>query len=64
MPHTLIAVSLRVCLLQTNQDSGTSAFPFWEMANDNGLSSNEDSYCLAKEGEVYVVCLKNGGETD
>jgi hypothetical protein len=41
-----------------------SAIPFWEMANDNGLSSNEDSYCFAKEGEVYVVYLKNGGETE
>ena len=38
--------------------------PFWEMVNDNALSSNDDSYCFAKVGEVYVVYLKNGGETE
>jgi len=38
--------------------------PFWEMTNDNALSSNADSYCFAKPGEVYVVYLKNGGETE
>ncbi len=37
--------------------------PFWEMANDNALSSHDDSYCFANPGEVYVLYLKNGGET-
>lgn len=38
--------------------------PFWEMSNDNTLSSNDESYCFAKTGEVYVVYLKSGGETE
>jgi hypothetical protein len=35
--------------------------PFWEMANKDNLIGNEDNnkekFCLAKEGEVYVVYL-------
>lgn len=38
--------------------------PFWEMTNDNTLSSLEQSYCFAKPGEVYVVYLKEGRTTD
>ena len=38
--------------------------PFWEMTNDNALTSQEDSYCFAKKGEVYLVYLKNGGATE
>ncbi|MBM1105870.1 DUF5060 domain-containing protein [Aurantibacter crassamenti] len=37
--------------------------PFWEMSNTNDLSSQDDSYCFAKEGEIYLVYLKNGGDT-
>ncbi|MEQ8554864.1 MAG: DUF5060 domain-containing protein [Cyclobacteriaceae bacterium] len=37
--------------------------PYWEMVNADALSSKEDSYCFAKEAEVYLVYLKNGGET-
>ena len=39
----------------------TNNIPFWEMVNSNKLISNpEDShekYCLAKEGELYLVYL-------
>ena len=38
--------------------------PFWEMHNDNGLTSSQDDYCFAKPGEVYVVYLKGGGTTE
>lgn len=37
--------------------------PFWQMVNDNALSSAEDTYCFARPGEVYVVYLKQGGAT-
>ena len=38
--------------------------PFWDMHNDDGLTSNNNSHCLLKDGEVYVVYLKNGGTTN
>lgn len=38
--------------------------PFWDMTNDNSLSSNADSYCLYKPDHTYVVYLKNGGTTN
>jgi len=42
--------------------------PFWEMKNANTLigntANNNDKYCLAKAGEVYVVFLAKGGTTD
>jgi hypothetical protein len=38
--------------------------PFWEMMPADHLTSNEDTYCLAKEGEVYALYLKHGGITD
>jgi hypothetical protein len=37
--------------------------PFWEMTNDDQLLSVEDGYCFTKKGEIYLVYLKNGGET-
>lgn len=41
--------------------------PFWEMANANarvGNPANDNTkYCLAKPGEVYLVCLPQGGAT-
>ena len=38
--------------------------PFWDMTNDNTLSSNTNDYCFTKGGEVYVVYLKSGGTTN
>ncbi|MGF1577974.1 MAG: PA14 domain-containing protein [Gemmataceae bacterium] len=38
--------------------------PFWEMTNDNGVSTASNDYGFIKEGEVYVVYLKNGGTTN
>ncbi len=37
--------------------------PFWDMKNDNALSSSTSDYCLHKAGDVYVVYLKSGGTT-
>jgi hypothetical protein len=41
--------------------------PFWEMRNRDDLVGNprhdNSRYCFAKEGEVYVVYLPEGGET-
>jgi len=39
--------------------------PFWDMSNTDNLisnSGNTGNHCLSKEGEVYVVYLRNGGE--
>lgn len=41
----------------------TTGIPFWQMKNSDGLSSNPDSYCFSKEGEIYLVYLKKGGTT-
>lgn len=38
--------------------------PFQEMSNQDGVSSNESSWCLAKPGRCYVVYLKQGGTTE
>lgn len=42
--------------------------PFWEMTNSNQLVGNQANdnsrYCFAKEGEVYVVYLPEGGTVD
>jgi hypothetical protein len=38
--------------------------PFWQMSNDNALSSASNDYCFSKPGEVYVVYLKSGGSTN
>lgn len=37
--------------------------PFWEMQNDNGISTASNDYGFYKPGEVYVAYLKNGGTT-
>jgi hypothetical protein len=37
--------------------------PFWEMSNDNGLSSAKNDYCFYKGNATYVVYLKDGGTT-
>ncbi|MCA9128810.1 MAG: DUF5060 domain-containing protein [Planctomycetales bacterium] len=43
-----------------------NAIPFWEMANADNLVGNADhdnsKYCFAKQGEVYLVYLPDGGE--
>ncbi|QDU89216.1 Beta-L-arabinobiosidase precursor [Pirellulimonas nuda] len=38
--------------------------PFWEMQNDDGISSASNDYGFYKPGEVYVAYLKNGGTTN
>ena len=42
--------------------------PFWEMKNADALIGNakndNSKYCLAKDGEVYLVYLPKGGTTD
>jgi hypothetical protein len=42
--------------------------PFWEMRNADALVGNphndNSKYCLAKEGEMYLVYLPNGGTSE
>ena len=42
--------------------------PFWEMVNHDELIGNDkhkfEKFCFAKPGEVYLVYLPNGGETE
>ncbi len=37
--------------------------PFWDMANANERLSRRDAYCLCQPGRLYLVYVKNGGET-
>jgi len=37
--------------------------PFWEMTPSDQLTSADDDYCFAKEGEVYAVFLPHGCTT-
>jgi hypothetical protein len=37
--------------------------PFWQMVNDNGKSSASNDYCYYKDGDIYIVYLKDGGST-
>ncbi|WP_068259802.1 DUF5060 domain-containing protein [Rubripirellula obstinata] len=37
--------------------------PFWDMVNDNSISTASDDYGFYQEGEVYTVYLKDGGTT-
>ncbi len=39
-------------------------FPLEEMQANNDLLSSEENYCLAKEGEIYLILLKKGGDTE
>ncbi|MEM8894121.1 MAG: DUF5060 domain-containing protein [Bacteroidota bacterium] len=50
----------RVCIDFFNEQE----LPVTEMTNRNDLISSEDDYCLAKEGEVYVILLKKGGNVN
>lgn len=36
----------------------------WDMRAAHTLSSNKDSWCLAQEGEAYLIYLKNGGSVE
>jgi hypothetical protein len=38
--------------------------PFWEMNPADHLITTEEAHCFAKEGEVYVIYLQEGGTTD
>jgi hypothetical protein len=37
--------------------------PFWQMKHDDAKASGSDNWCLAKDGDIYAVYLKNGGTT-
>ena len=37
--------------------------PFWEMENDNSISSNPGDYGFCKPGDTYIVYLRNGVST-
>ncbi len=38
--------------------------PFWEMDSMDHRISNKNDYCFGKQGEIYLVYLKNGGTTN
>lgn len=38
--------------------------PFWEMENDNSISSNAGDYGFCKPGNTYIVYLRNGVSTN
>ena len=38
--------------------------PFHQMENMDSLTTSKKTYCLGREGEIYVVYLKEGGSTD
>jgi hypothetical protein len=40
-----------------------NAIPFWEMRNEDQLSSSAESYVFAKQGQVYLAYLKQGQTT-
>lgn len=42
----------------------TNNIPFWRMVSSDNLISNEDDYCMANPGEIYLIYLKNGGTTE
>mgnify|MGYP003633201006 FL=1 len=49
----------RLCLEFFNNNQ----IPVWEMESMDALISSESDYVLAKPGSIYVVYLKNGGES-
>ena len=49
----------KVCLDFFNNNK----IPVWEMEPNDSLISSDGDYVLADEGKVYVVYLKNGGES-
>jgi Domain of unknown function (DUF5060)/Cadherin-like domain/Putative collagen-binding domain of a collagenase len=42
----------------------TFSVGYWEMSNNNAISSHTSDYCLFKPGDQYVVYLKTGGTTN
>jgi hypothetical protein len=38
--------------------------PYWRMVNDNAISSAANDYGFVEDGQVYVVYLKDGGQTE
>lgn len=42
---------------------GQNNIPFWQMNNDNSLSSNSNDYCFYKADDTYIIYLKSGGNT-
>ena len=38
--------------------------PFWEMSNDNSVTSVSSDLVFYKPGDTYVIYLKNGGSTE
>ncbi|MBN2474792.1 MAG: DUF5060 domain-containing protein [Pirellulales bacterium] len=38
--------------------------PFTRMQSDDGLTTQADDYCFARDGEVYAVYLPEGGSTE
>ncbi|MEM9410688.1 MAG: dockerin type I domain-containing protein, partial [Planctomycetota bacterium] len=36
---------------------------FWQMTNDNSISTSGDDYAFFREGDTYIVYLRNGGGT-
>ena len=38
--------------------------PFWKMAPADHLISDEEGYCMAKEGDIYAIYLQDGGSTE
>lgn len=49
----------KICLDFFNNNE----IPFWNMESDDSLISSKGDYVLAKPGDMYVVYLKNGGES-
>ncbi len=49
----------KICLDFFNNNK----IPVWEMESDDALISSEGDFVFAKPGAIYVVYLKNGGET-
>lgn len=49
----------KICLDFFNNNK----IPVWEMESNDSLISTDGDYVLAKPGEIYVVYLKNGGES-
>ena len=41
-----------------------NSVPFWQMQNDNNISTAANDYAFYQNGEIYVVYLKEGGSTE
>lgn len=49
----------KICLDFFNENN----FPVTKMSSKNHLISSNGDFCFAKEGELYIVLLKKGGES-